>query len=185
MAKKLSKLSLLYKNKLGALLAASVIEVGTSIGYDLGLPTVMVDPKTPPRPDRNSQYTFSDVYQREVPNELIEAGIEAIDADAGKAILNIHATMQFASSLKRPEDSYCGLDLQDHVLRSNQRLGQYVDTVDRQSLVGQVGENNALVKVVDEASRRFEGAKDRKSHFETLLEKNDGDYTATMNRYMG
>jgi len=130
---------------------------------------------------------FSDVYQRDIPKSLVDAGIEKVDVQTGEAILGISRVMGSARALKESAKGYCGLDLQDRVGEIYQRLGKFVEGVDVDALAGKLGEENPLVKMVQEANERYDFWKGRKSHIVSLTERypDPEDDMLVWGRYLG
>ncbi|MBI4152703.1 hypothetical protein HY495_03260 [Candidatus Woesearchaeota archaeon] len=143
-------------------------------------PQIVQFPPEPKVPDT----VFSNVYQSEVPRDLYEAGIECLDAETGQAVLSMRGIIGSAQSL-RGEGYGCSLDLQDSVMRMYSGLGEHLKKVDETALVGRLGEDNPIVKLVQDAGRGYQATVGRKSNLDTLMEQHPNDMTAVFNRYHG
>ncbi len=145
--------------------------------------TEIHQPKDSPEPVKTT--VFSDVYQREIPRSLYEAGIEDLDVETGEAILKVDGIIGSSVELQRDSVGYCGLDLQDRFMRMYGWLGEPLEKVDETALVKRLGEDNPIIELVQDAKGKHEATIGRKSNLDSLLEQYPNDMTAVFNRYHG
>jgi len=135
-------------------------------------------PITPKEPKKPEETVFSDIYQRDIPKSLVDAGINQVDKEIGESILGVHRVMGSARNLIESSKGYCGLDLQDAVVAAYQRLEKFVQSIDISALTTKLGEDNTLVKLVTEAKGKYDFWKEHKNNLEKLKEMFPGPENA-------